>query len=631
MFGALALVLLVALGGLAFDAATRARDARSAVASAEIELRRAQGTVQALASLDGGHLPTAQEIESALVSVQAAHAHLERAEDRLGYVETLLPVAAVLPPADGAEEVPALLDLGLDVTDAAGALLTAVLPLLQPPAATGGDEPSSLAELLRRVFVEDTAVLDQALTDLDALRPEVERLRERSWGGWLDAAPAALDLLDDALAEVPRAREAFGAISTGLDPLFGFDRPKTYLVAGLNEAEVRPTGGFMGTLGVVTVERGRITDSNFERVLSFELPQQDYPAPPDDLQATMGAPRWLLRDANWWPDFPTSARATLDLFEVNQGFRPDGVIALNTLFTADLVEVFAPLDLPEYPQPLTAANWRGLMESQLLEGREEGPLVPLDRPSAEEAYIHPLMEALLARSQSPSPEQLPALLAALATGSRARNVQGYVADSDGQHLLDTMGASGRLEAPPQGTATLAVVDSNVSWSKVGPGISRETFVLLGERGIVDMVVDWTNHVSRLDPVAFPRANGPATLFRRATQEFEAATGMFGNYVRVYLPATARAIDIQGSVVAPRISHEGGFVVVGAQVVLGDGESARVTVSYRDESPLDILHIWKQGGVVNDRLRVARNTDGMQSIIFDGPFTSDVVLDTSGAP
>lgn len=100
------------------------------------------------------------------------------------------------------------------------------------------------------------------------------------------------------------------------------------------------------------------------------------------------------------------------------------------------MQVFAPLDLPEYDETLTAANWRGVMENTLLAGRDELGQMPVqvgsggadDAASAEGSYLHPLMEELLRRSQSASADQLPALLAALAAGTASRDLQAYVTD-----------------------------------------------------------------------------------------------------------------------------------------------------------------------------------------------------------
>ena len=95
--GGVVLVVLVTGGWLAWDAATRARDARASVYAAKAELEQARDTVQALAGLDAGALPSAAEIEAALAQIRAAHAHLAAADARLGYLPRFLPVADLLP------------------------------------------------------------------------------------------------------------------------------------------------------------------------------------------------------------------------------------------------------------------------------------------------------------------------------------------------------------------------------------------------------------------------------------------------------------------------------------------------------------------------------------------------------
>lgn len=615
------LLLLVGLTWLAVDAASRARDVRREVFAAERDLREAHETVQALASLDGGHLPSGPEIEAALAAIRSADAHLLRADRRMGYLPILLPIADLLPMANGASEVPALLDVGHDVTGAADELLSTVLPLLQD-APEGDDTP--LAERVRRVFVDSGDTLDGALVRLEAVAPHVRDLSSRHWGSLLDPAPDALELLDSALAEVPRAQGLFAAVREGIVPVFGFDRPKTYLVAGLNEGELRATGGFMGTVGLITVADGRITESTFERVYSFEVPLEQYPAPPDDLRTTMGASWWLLRDANWWPDFPTSAESILDLFEQHQGIRADGVIAINTLFTGQLVEVFAPIDLPEYPEVMTPKNWRGVMERTLLSGRDATERIPEDEVTvtAEESYLHPLMQYLVGQAQSASPEQLPALFAALASASASRDFQAYFREAPAEAMIDAVGVTGRLEAPTDGSRTIAVVDSNVSWSKVQPGISRSTTVLLREDGGADIVVRWQNRVSALDPLTYPRAANYGLLYDPDTFSIARHDGVFGNYVRIYLPGDAIRVHVQGGT-RLRLTREEGFAVASAYVVVEDGTDATLVVTYEAPPTEGPLTIWKQGGQQHDTLRVLRNSGTSQDTLFDGPFVGDV--------
>jgi len=106
----------------------------------------------------------------------------------------------------------------------------------------------------------------------------------------------------------------------------GFDGPKTYLFLIQNNRELRPTGGFIGTYGLLKLDSGEIVDFktdniyNLDKAFSGEegvkTPQQlvAYPSP-------MPIARWLeqkdlaLRDSNWNPDFPTSAKLAVDLYQ----------------------------------------------------------------------------------------------------------------------------------------------------------------------------------------------------------------------------------------------------------------------------------------------------------------------------
>ncbi len=62
-----------------------------------------------------------------------------------------------------------------------------------------------------------------------------------------------LDSVAGDLGHVGAARTLTTTATKGLDSLLGFDRPRTYLVLGQNEQEIRPTGGFLGTMGVIVI------------------------------------------------------------------------------------------------------------------------------------------------------------------------------------------------------------------------------------------------------------------------------------------------------------------------------------------------------------------------------------------
>lgn len=621
LLGAAALLALIASAG-ALDAASRTRDVRDDLLAAEARLERVRSVMSGLLAGDEAAWPTAEETRAAIDDLAAARGHLDRAEGRLAYLRLALPMVDWLPPTDGASELPALIDLARDTAASGEELLTAFSPMTAPSEA---EATLPVIQRARSVIVDHGDAIDGALARLAQSQAVVERLRERSWGSILDRVPAALDssiVLFDRAVEL---RETFRVARAGFDPLFGFDEPRTYVIVGMNEAEIRATGGFMGSMGLVTIQDGEIVQSRYDRVEAFERPlsQPGHPQPPEELYRYMGAANWLLRDANWSPDFPTSARAILEFLERDQGIRADGVVGLTTLFMDRLVTVHQPLSLHEYPDELRADNWRGVVEGTLIEGGS----------TPEATYLHPLMEALLTRMQATPAAQMPALLDALTAGGASRDLQFYAVAEEMEALADEFGVSGRLTAPADGDF-VAVVDSNVSWSKIQPAISREVLYLSSSTGASDVLVTWHNRASAIDPAQYPRLHHYGDLWDLARFSIEHVPAVFGNYVRIYLPPDATAIDMKGFVGPPRLERTDQFTVASGLVHVRDGESKSVVVSYRLPAPPARVTFWKQGGQLHDRLRVLRNDADRQVVLRDDAFTSDVVVtlvDEAAAP
>ena len=106
--------------------------------------------------------------------------------------------------------------------------------------------------------------------------------------------------------------DSYLALSERLPAMLGWDGPRRYLVLTQNPAELRPTGGYTGSYGIIAFDRGKITERTFQDVFLLDLPW-DYPfvKPPTELANYLLGPKqpWQLADANWSPDFPTSAQA----------------------------------------------------------------------------------------------------------------------------------------------------------------------------------------------------------------------------------------------------------------------------------------------------------------------------------
>lgn len=202
---------------------------------------------------------------------------------------------------------------------------------------------------------------DMALEDfVPALVARIEGRRadlDRS----ADAVRQACDLLDamDAERLHPRLGEPLARVQPALPlavgvcealPLLpriaGSGEAQTWLFLVQNSDELRPSGGFISSIGVATIEDGALRDWTLQDSYRFENWEAPHPDPPQPMRDHMGLDLWVTRDGNWWPDFPTSARAVSELYEINQGTPVDGVVAVDMHAASMFLDAMAPLSLP---------------------------------------------------------------------------------------------------------------------------------------------------------------------------------------------------------------------------------------------------------------------------------------------
>src|SRR3989339_245944 len=138
--------------------------------------------------------------------------------------------------------------------------------------------------------------------------------------------------------------------------VLGHDSPRRYIFLFQNNNELRPSGGFLGSLALVDLKKGDITNLEvpggglydldggfFEKIIAPE---------PFHL---IGTP-WKIWNANWWPDWPTSAKKLAWFFEKSDWPTADGLIAVNAAIMPQIISLIGNVELPEYNQVLTPDN-----------------------------------------------------------------------------------------------------------------------------------------------------------------------------------------------------------------------------------------------------------------------------------
>lgn len=146
------------------------------------------------------------------------------------------------------------------------------------------------------------------------------------------------------------------AMSIILPKMIALEGSKTYLILLQNNMELRPGGGFIGSFARISFEGGKLKKIDVNDIYAIDGQLDLQIEPPLEIKKDLGQNRWFLRDSNWEPDFPSSARQAEWFYTKETGERVDGVIALDVSAIEKLLGIIGPLDLPDYNEKITEDN-----------------------------------------------------------------------------------------------------------------------------------------------------------------------------------------------------------------------------------------------------------------------------------
>ncbi len=218
---------------------------------------------------------------------------------------------------------------------------------------------SDSAQNLEQVF--QAVILNQE-ADFDSLLSEAYHLTQRAYFKLTNVAATGdnlkLSLVDKFLEKIPSALEGTRITLDSLSLLADFlaQEEQTIILLLQNNMELRPTGGFIGSLGLVKFESGRLVDFAIKDIYEADGQLKGQVEPPEDLKEYLGEESWYLRDANWSPDFPKTAQQVIWFWEKQLNLQADGVIAVNLQVAEKLLTALGEIYLPDYQETITAQN-----------------------------------------------------------------------------------------------------------------------------------------------------------------------------------------------------------------------------------------------------------------------------------
>ncbi|MBI2099511.1 DUF4012 domain-containing protein [Candidatus Uhrbacteria bacterium] len=485
--------------------------------------------------------------------------------------QILQKAASVLPEGEQLDAGKSLLLAG-SLVAASAEVLAGRLAALNDSALPPAERVHQLGESLNTAL----PLLQNAREKLDSISVEVIPAEYRN------GAAAAMALLDQVIEGV----ESSEAATSVLEYILGRTEPRRFLVVFQNNAELRPTGGFIGSFAEIDFAAGDITRMWMPGGGSYEL-QGGLRAtviPPEPLQLI--ASRWEFQDANWFPDFPSSARKLMWFYEKSGGPTVDGVIALTTSVVQKLLQVTGPIEMPEYGKIITADNfWLETQKAVELEYDKEE-----NRPKQ---FLADLAPKLIARLKSNDPKTFFALAKALAETIGEKHFQIYLRDQSAQEKITHLGWGG--EWRPTSGDSLAIVNTNVAGGKTDGIISEHIkhSAKVDEDGSTVVTVEVTRAhqgvknelfrgVRNVDYVRIYVPEGSTLLessgWRKPVQSLFNIIDENANPDTDLISADAGSAEEPAT--GTKISHEFGRTVFGNWIMVDPGETVTYKLAYR---------------------------------------------------
>lgn len=347
-------------------------------------------------------------------------------------------------------------------------------------------------------------------------------------------------------------------------PLMGYPTQKRYLVLLQNSDELRPTGGFIGNVGILDVDAADIRELEFEDVYAVDDPVigKLKDVPPDILKRELGVTTWYLRDSNWSPDYPQSAARILDVYTrsnelAGQPTKPlDGVIALQPALFSKLLKITGPIVIEG--KEFNSTNFFDEIQYDVEQGFLQNGLPVSQRKEIVAKVGDALVEKLF---NQPAARWLD--LFDIATQSlQEKDALIYVKDRPLQQLVEAKNWGGNTLS--SANDYLWVIDTNLAALKTD-GVMDKT---------INYTLDLRNPNNPVATVKLVYANNYSFANRKDAWRYT----RYRSYTRLYVPEGSEFIS--SSSAKPDVFKDLGKTVFGAFWVIEPNKTGTLTFSYR---------------------------------------------------
>lgn len=393
------------------------------------------------------------------------------------------------------------------------------------------------------------------------------------------------------------------------DTMGGNKKKGTFLILFLNDKELRPGGGFIGSYGMLTFGHYSLRSLEIHDVYDADGQLKEHVDPPPAVRTYLQNPHWFLRDSNFSPDFKENAVRAEWFLERELGAQQfDGVIGVTTTMIEEVIGAYGQVSLPNTGEVITKENFY-----ENTQARAQENFFPGSRQK--QSTLAGLTTALLTNFDAVSKERLGNVAKEML---RQKQLVAFVKNERVQSLLEEYGWAGRQLTTGD---YIFPVEANVGVNKVNASIKRSS-------GLEVKITRATTlkHIY-------------TALFENNYAGSDPGSNIYKNYFQLYLPKGSQIVSVlaDGRNAAYDIYQQNNSIVPTVYIEVPPQSSKKLTIIYNTpylvEKEIDTIYrltVQKQIGLPESIFTIAITLPKGSSLIsknFDAEVRGSTIKHT----
>lgn len=376
---------------------------------------------------------------------------------------------------------------------------------------TGSSSNANLGKLLNKSLKN----IDQALADFQkanqfAQNTDINQVPT----SYQDKVKTLQQSLPELIALLSRQEKYLKLAQT----LIGNGEHRRYLIAFQNNSEIRPTGGFIGSYAEITFLNGKLQNLKVDGIYNIDGQLSAQIIPPKPIQKISSG--WSTHDANWFFDYPTSAKKIMKFYELTGQGSLDGVISITPRVLREVLKLTGPIELTKYKKTIKAGNFLTVLQQHM----EKDYNKKINQPKRILAELTPKIVERLSKLKKGKLQGL------LKTGQKMLTEKDILLYSEDKRVQKTIELNGWGGNVIQGSDDyLAVVNANINGYKTDRYLKQTT--------TLDLNMNSTRKIKHQLKVKREHNGGDKK------QSFYNKVN--SNYMRVFLPKKVKINSVRG--------------------------------------------------------------------------------------